>query len=298
MLTFLLSVFVLTPLAAVQTFLGAGIISIILTIKAGDFSGSDFMPALLAVAALVGVNKLVCLVRYGRGHSFSFYILDFIFSPLRLPLQIITDVMALIAIFADIDVCPRNEPDIKIDGLFDYITIYFLQYERGGKVGYTPSSRPASSTPSRPAASRPTASRPSYTNTASNQPTDPRKKDTGVFTNALEKAIDRQVIYGGSSFKFLPSASLGRLEWNGYLSRLVFWGKVTMRGKVTYYFDEPDCEYTVQRIKDDGDYCLKQVVENVKSAVLDVIDDVREGYQGFDNEWKVYVELNLEFKPR
>lgn len=285
MSTLLLSLVILTPLAAVQTFCAAGLISMIMEIAEYGTSGAgDIVGIVMLALVLVGVNKLVCLIRFGKRHGKAFYVLDFIFAVLRLPCQLITDVLAFLALFLDIDVCPRNEPDFEIDGLFDYITIYFLQYEKGGKID-----RKAIAAAARRPAPAPT---PTYTPSAPSGAT--------VFRNALGAVIDNKIIYNNSR-SYLPSATYGTCEWKGNLTRTITPGKVVMRGTINYRYTVPSnmtADQAVQKIKADGERCANQAIKNLQNGVDRLIDEVRTQHRDYDGTWEISVEIKWEYNQR
>lgn len=126
MLTWLLCVFVLTPLAVIQTVCAVMLVYAPICMKDGVIG-----VMLVSVLLLLLVNKIVRLIRFGTGTSMIYIILDFITAALRLPLQLISNLLAFIAIFTHWNVDARNEPSIEIDGILDSICIYLLEFEFG-----------------------------------------------------------------------------------------------------------------------------------------------------------------------
>lgn len=124
---------VLTPLSAVQAALGLA--EVILAIAFGIANeGTDDLAASIVFfvvigAALVGVNKLASLVRFGGGVPMSYYIIDFIISPLRFAIHIAALVIVIVAAVNHVEVDTADTPRIKYDGFLSSVFLYLFGYD-------------------------------------------------------------------------------------------------------------------------------------------------------------------------
>lgn len=125
MKAWLFSVFVMTPFAFIQSALaflcGFGVY----IIKEEDV-GTGIFAIVFSFLVLLGVNKIVRLIRFGRDTWFGYNILDLIVSPLQFPLILIINLIAFIAIFTGWDIDAREEPDLDDYGLLACIGLYLL----------------------------------------------------------------------------------------------------------------------------------------------------------------------------
>ena len=124
---FLLMIFVLTPLAAIQTLMGGMLISVFFSGDGFDFT-SFIGPLILSVVIIIATNLAIFKLRYKdlEDHVLLF-VIDIPFAVLRLPLILISDILAIISFFNDnLEVDPCEEPDISSDGFFGFLFIHFL----------------------------------------------------------------------------------------------------------------------------------------------------------------------------
>ncbi len=116
---FLLMLFVLTPLAAVQT-VAAGMALI------AFFISPNILIGVIGLAVTFFVNTMTYYARYGGFDNILFWILDLPLAVLRLPLTIIADILAIFSLFTDLRVDPNNLPDLQIDGFKGYLFLHYL----------------------------------------------------------------------------------------------------------------------------------------------------------------------------
>lgn len=125
MKAWLFSVFVMTPFAFIQSALaflcGFGVYMV-----KEESVGTGIFAIVFSFLVLLGVNKLVRLIRFGRDTWSGYIILDLIVSPLRLPLILITNLIAFIGIFAEWDIDAREEPDLDLYSFFGCVGLYLL----------------------------------------------------------------------------------------------------------------------------------------------------------------------------
>lgn len=121
----LFSVFVMTPFAILQTTLAVFGIYSIINVPA-DLDNLFF--AVFSLIVLLIVNKLVRLIRFGRGTSVAYNFIDLIVAPLNLPLILIVNMIAFISIFTYWDVDSRSEPDMD-DGFWAAVVLYLFHLE-------------------------------------------------------------------------------------------------------------------------------------------------------------------------
>ena len=126
MKAWLFSVFVMTPFAALQTGLAAFFGYSIYSVVSREEIGGGIFLAILSLALLLGVNKLVRLIRFGGGTWFGYNILYLIVSPLQLPLMLIVNLIAFIAIFTGWDIDARDEPYLDDYGFFGCVALYLF----------------------------------------------------------------------------------------------------------------------------------------------------------------------------
>ena len=122
----MLMIFVLTPLAAIQTVMAGMFLNF--AFGEGAESDSAFGLIILSVVLILATNLAIHKIRYNalEDHVLLF-IVDFFFAPLRLPLQLISDVLGVISVITDrFEMDPRDEPDLEHDGFFGFIIIHFL----------------------------------------------------------------------------------------------------------------------------------------------------------------------------
>ncbi len=121
--------FVLTPIAAVETVLAGLLISVFVD---PAMAAQGFGPVILCVVGIVGLTVLTHWIRYGED-AFSSpiaMVLDIPFAIIRLPLQLISVILGIISFFnSDLEVDPKNYPEMEQDGFFGVLFIHFLQIE-------------------------------------------------------------------------------------------------------------------------------------------------------------------------
>ena len=126
---FLLMIFALTPLAALQTVMGA---MLIFAFFGSEISWFENLGIIILCLVVILVTQLAIFkIRYKdlEDHVLLF-VIDMLFSALRLPLILISDILAIVAFFhPTLEVDPRNAPDVSRDGVLGLIFIHFLMTE-------------------------------------------------------------------------------------------------------------------------------------------------------------------------
>lgn len=126
---FLLMLFGLTPIAAVETVLAGVLISVFVD---PSMAGSGFGPVILCVVGILGLTVLTHWIRYGEDAFSSpiFMVIDIPFAIIRLPLQLISVILGIISFFnGSLEVDPKNYPEMERDGFLGVLFIHFLQIE-------------------------------------------------------------------------------------------------------------------------------------------------------------------------
>lgn len=291
----LFMVLVLTPLAAVQSLMGAYFI--MLFTGNGQIMGDDIfdmiLPVIIFGAILIGANWLVLLIRFSSQDSIIYHILEFLISPLRLPLQLVSDVLAIVALFKDIDVCPRNEPVISVDGFWDAFLIFTLEYQPGGKEDSQDMfDRKERARERRRATSRGKRISSSLTNSQSSAPTDNRRRDNGIFTNALEKEIESRIIYSNLNGIPCDAAVAYDVSWESkYLDYQVTSKKVILSGTLHLQSHTSDT-YIINNALSSA---KSRTESHLRREVKNCIENVRNEYQGYDQSWEIDIRINAKY---
>lgn len=132
----LLVLLVLTPLSAIIAVLcgvfGMGVVMLIGNdIAYGQDVGGGVAAIVISFVLIAVLSLLIRLIRFGRdSFSWGTFFLDIVVAPLRLPLIIITDIIALISLATGWEIVPREEPDFYYDGFWDTILMYLLMVEK------------------------------------------------------------------------------------------------------------------------------------------------------------------------
>lgn len=119
---FLLMLFVLTPISAVQT----GAAATFLAFMNGSFQaadGNNVWPMIICAIVVLVANHISDLIRYGEQPSILLFLTDIPLSIVRLPLQVISIIMGVIGM----DIDPRYKPDYEFDGLKNLLLKHYLQ---------------------------------------------------------------------------------------------------------------------------------------------------------------------------
>ena len=130
MLDLLLSLFILTPLALLQTAAGSMFFASIFKPElVGDMA---WLWAIGLGLAIIILNRIVDAIRFGLGgtgnnEDILFWILDIPMAVLRLPLQIITDVCCILALFGIVDLSVHYAATFEYDGFVNVFLSHYLQ---------------------------------------------------------------------------------------------------------------------------------------------------------------------------
>ncbi len=118
---FLLMLFVLTPISAVQT----GAAATFLAFMNDSFHAPDgkVWPMIVCAIVVLVANHISDLVRYGEQPSILLFLTDIPLSVLRLPLQVISIVLGVIGVNID----PRYKPSLDFDAPKDFFLKHYLQ---------------------------------------------------------------------------------------------------------------------------------------------------------------------------
>ncbi len=123
---FLLLIFVLIPLSAVQSF--AALMGI-----AAFFIGNNGEPEILygviAVIVLLFVNNIMYYARYDGFGNILFWLLDIPLAVLRLPLTILSLILAFLSLFTNLSVDPQYDPSMEYDGVKGFIFYHYLMLD-------------------------------------------------------------------------------------------------------------------------------------------------------------------------
>lgn len=270
---------VLTPISFIQFVLAYNIIFFI-----GAFNLSE---VLLLLVILVIVNCIYTGVRFKLKIKdwWAFLPQELIISPLRFPLQLISDILCVISLFTNIYVCPRKIPYRSLS-LFDKITVFALQYQKGGKT---------EARLQYDLGKRSSASSSSSVSAQNNAPSDTRKVDNSVFSSALKKEIYSRIVYNGDKYLYSYNDSWDTYEFES-LKESVSWGKVQISGVLVLNFRRNSYdEHTVREIKSEAENVREKVGNKILSDIENVIEDIQSQYQGFDHSFDISVNLGLKF---
>lgn len=118
---FLLMLFVLTPISAVQT----GAAATFIAFMNGSFQAADGIvwPMIICAIVVLVANHISDLIRYGEQPSILLFLTDIPLSIVRLPLQVISIIMGVIGM----DIDPRHKPNYEFDGLKNLLLKHYLQ---------------------------------------------------------------------------------------------------------------------------------------------------------------------------
>lgn len=131
---------ILTPIAMFQSFFGLGIFLGIANIRAGvlELPGfSTWQVVLGSLLVLTAINYFAIPLRFGCRTKILF-ITETLVSPLRFPLQIITDVLTILSYFKNITIVTKIRPSFAAHGLKGTLCIYLLSYYPAGKACQRP----------------------------------------------------------------------------------------------------------------------------------------------------------------
>lgn len=119
---FLLMLFVLTPISAIQT----GAAATFLAFMNGNFQaadGNNIWPMIICAVVVLVANHISDLIRYGEQPSILLFLTDIPLSIVRLPLQVISIVLGVIGM----DIDPRSKPSLDFDAPKDFFLKHYLQ---------------------------------------------------------------------------------------------------------------------------------------------------------------------------
>ena len=126
MLEWLFSVFVMTPFAIVQSTLSWFLLYRIPNFSFENTRENALTEIIVAAVALLIVTLIVCFIRFGTEEGTLYFIWELLVSPIRLPLILITNIVAFVGIFSGAEIDAREEPDIDEHGFFGSILVYLL----------------------------------------------------------------------------------------------------------------------------------------------------------------------------
>ena len=126
MKNFIIQFLVLLPLAIIQTFLGiTEIMMWFFPSNMGSLEGGAlWFSRILITAVLLGINKIVRLIRFGKDTEYLYILFDFLTAPIRFFTQFIAVFIAFLALFTEIDSDANCEP--YGEGFFNAITLYLF----------------------------------------------------------------------------------------------------------------------------------------------------------------------------
>jgi len=278
----LLNLFVLTPLSALQTFFAMGFINSIIELG-GD--GDDIVLTLggliLFPVLLVGVNKFYTAIRFGND-STILIILEFIISPIRLILQLITDIIAIVGLFADFTVAPRTYPDLTDDGLLGVLTIYLL--------GFAPYSKEYSRDDldgkkqrrgSKSAASTSSGTQSSGASSSSGS----RHSDEKALNSAIQRGIC------GRRHAFLPYNGTDTVEWDGHICKSISGSTIKITGTIivsNFVGNDSDMSLLNQRAR----YLQQKAQDDIMNELSTIVRDVA------TTNWNLNVGIGVKVKGK
>lgn len=129
----LFMIFILTPLALVQNLAALAF--------ASGMGWVDGAPEDKKIGYIIGgvivvliSNRIIDFARYGLAGAFEiqnvlFWFIDIPLSMVRLPLQLISDVLGIVALFTDLEMAPRGEATLEVNGFFNCALRHFLQID-------------------------------------------------------------------------------------------------------------------------------------------------------------------------
>lgn len=121
---FLIMFFVLTPIAAIQTAVaGTTLFAILIP---GEY---NWIYIIVGVILTILLNMLTYRIRYDDPPNIFFFILDVPLAVLRLPLQLISDVLLVISWFTRLRVDPQCKSYYEFDGIKNMILLHYLQFK-------------------------------------------------------------------------------------------------------------------------------------------------------------------------
>ena len=125
---------ILTPISMFQSIFGLGLFLGIADIRTGvlEYPGfSTWQLVLGCILILIAINYFAIPLRFGCRTKFLF-VTETLISPLRFPLQIITDVLTLLSYFKNITIVTKVRPSFAAHGLKGTLCLYLLCYYPGG----------------------------------------------------------------------------------------------------------------------------------------------------------------------
>ena len=118
---------------------------------------------------------------------------------------------------------------------------------------------------------------------------DNRKSGSGLWNNALEKAVNRAI---GRVQAGYYSPRYGKIE-SVRLNSTVYFNTVSVSGTVNYRITYPH-ELQEHELKDDVQSVLQEISDKLSSEIEDAVDNVRREYKGFDGD----INLKTNITPK
>lgn len=294
----LFTIFVLTPLSIGQTLCFASIFSMLGNLTYGITTGyyTDGKYAEMAgtiisipimIAVLIGLNILVCYLRFGKENIKKFIILETVISIARFPLMLVSCILVIVSLFRGFHIVPRKVPSMN-DGFFHAARLYLFVSEKGENKYQKAASMAMSNTAKAPSSTATQTAQPKPTYSSATTKTEPQKKvDKGIFVKAIDKAIYDAIVYRCDDY--LPYAQAGSVGW-AFVKADVIFNHIVIHAKLNYSATR---SYDDDYIVNDATRCRRNAAEKLQKAAAKTVQRVANEYAGYDGNWSIRVDIEV-----